>query len=429
MSISNDTARRSTDRSDEDTKKIRKEGETPRADDGREEQLAKDQPQEVQLYDSFDDMGLPDLLLRGIYGYGFEAPSAIQQKAVVPLSEGRDLIGQAEAGSGKTAAFLIGMLARIETHRRFPQALILAPVRELATQIHGVCQALSQYLPDVQNLCLIGGSSVRQDIKDLSRGAHVVIGTPGRLKHMINADYLNCRGLKTIILDEADELLSQGFKDDIYDIFQVCPQDVQACLFSATMPPEIVALSSRFLRDPVSIRVEKENLNRLDCVQQFYVDCGDARWKLDTLLDIYSALDINQSMIFTNTKQGCARLYADLEERDFTCQVIHGGMTQQERNLAMQAFKTGSARILLSTGLLKRGIDVQAVNLVVNYDLPTNREVYIHAVNRVGRYGRKGVAINFLGGGRDMEMLRELERYYNTEVREMPDPAEVARYM
>merc|ERR1719270_351617 len=186
-------------------------------------------------------------------------------------------------------------------------------------------------------------------------------------------NYLNCSGLKTIILDEADELLSRGFKDDNYDIFQVCPEDVQACLFSATMPPEIVALSSRFLRDPVTIRVEKQNLNRLDCVQQFFVDCGEARWKLDTLLDIYNALNINQSMIFANTKAGCDRLYADLEARDFTCQVIHGGMTQQERNLAMQAFKSGSARILLSTGLLKRGIDVQSVNLVVNYDLPSNR--------------------------------------------------------
>lgn len=424
MSISNETARFSTARSDVVGKETRLEGETPRGDEVRG-QLAK----EIKLYESFEGMDLPDLLLRGIYGYGFEAPSAIQKKAVVPMSKGSDLIGQAEAGSGKTAAFLIGMLGRLEAHKRYPQAMILAPVRELATQIYGVCQALSQYMTDVETLCLIGGSSVRQDIKDLSRGCHVVIGTPGRLKHMISSDYLNCSGLKTIILDEADELLSRGFKDDIYDIFQVCPEDIQACLFSATMPPEIVALSSKFLRDPVMIRVEKEDLNRLDCVQQFFVDCGEPRWKLDTLLDIYGALNINQSMIFTNTKAGCDRLYADLEARDFTCQIIHGGMNQQERNLAMQAFKSGSARILLSTGLLKRGIDVQTVNLVVNYDLPTNREIYIHAVNRVGRYGRKGVAINFLAGSRDLQMLKDLEQYYNTEVREMPDPSEIARYM
>lgn len=424
MSISNETVSCFAARSDVVRKETRSEGETPRGGEVREETTP-----EVKLYDSFDDMGLPDLLLRGIYGYGFETPSAIQKTAVVPLSLGCDMIGQAEAGSGKTAAFLIGMLAQMEAEKRFPQAMILAPVRELATQIYGVCHALSQYQTGVETLCLIGGSSVRQDIKDLSRGCHVVIGTPGRLKHMISMNYLKCGGLKTIILDEADELLSQGFKDDIYDIFQVCPENIQACLFSATMPPEIVALSSRFLRDPVTIRVEKEDLNRLDCVQQFFVDCGEARWKLDTLLDIYNALNINQSMIFTNTKASCDRLYADLEARDFTCQVIHGGMTQQERNLAMQAFKSGSARILLSTGLLKRGIDVQSVNLVVNYDLPSNREVYIHAVNRVGRYGRKGVAINFLAGPRDLEMLQELEKYYNTEVREMPDPSEIARYM
>jgi translation initiation factor 4A len=246
---------------------------------------------------------------------------------------------------------------------------------------------------------------------------------------MIEAGYLQCGGLKTIVLDEADELLSRGFQESIYEIFQVLPADIQACLFSATMPPEIIALSSKFLRDPVSIRVANEDLNRLDCVQQFYVDTGEERWKLDTLLDIYAALDINQSMIFVNTKQKCDRLYADLEERDFTCQVIHGGMSQQDRNLAMLAFKSGSARILLSTGLLKRGIDIQAVNLVLNYDLPNSMEVYIHAVNRVGRYGRKGVALNFLAGQRDIQMLQDIERHYNTEIKEMPDPKEIARYM
>lgn len=403
---------------DESSHKAERPEGTPKAD-----------KKTVEVYSTFDDMGLSEELLRGIYGYGYEHPSAIQTKAIVPMAAGNDMLGQAEAGSGKTAAFLIGLLQRIELKERYPQGIILAPVRELAKQIHDVCVALAQYLPGFKTRCLVGGSSVRGDIQALSGGLQVVVGTPGRMKHMINSGYLQCGRLKTIVLDEADELLSRGFKDDIYDIFQVVPPDVQACLFSATMPQEIVELSTRFLRNPTSIRVENHDLNRLDCVAQYYIDVGAEQWKLDTLTDIYQMLDIQQSMIFTNTKQKCDRLYADLEARDFTCTVIHGGMTQEERNLAMRAFKSGSSRVLLSTGLLKRGIDIQAVNLVVNYDLPANRDTYIHAVGRVGRYGKKGVAINFLAGGRDIDMLHDIERYYNTEVKEMPDPSEISRFM
>lgn len=424
--------------------KVCVEGETPRAHSKhspQEPKLAKEKssgpnkPQankevEVKEIDSFDDMGLPNDVLRGIYGYGFEKPSNIQMRGIKPMAQGNDMLVQASAGAGKTGCFVIGLLSNIDTSSRVTQGLILAPVRELAKQTYDVTMALSQYMKGFKTYCCRGGTSVRNDIRALREGQQVVIGTPGRLLHMIREKYLQIDQLRTIILDEADELLSRGFQDAIYDVFQYVPQNVQACLFSATIPDEIVRLSNKFLRpNKVSIRVQNKDLTRIGDIKQFYLDVENDQWKLQTLMDLYAELSVNQSIIFTNTKDRCDRLYEDLERNDFTCTVIHGGMEQSQRNLAIEAFKSGSSRVLLSTGLIKRGMDFQSVNLVINYDLPMDKHLYIHAVGRVGRYGRKGVAINFVAGHRDVDMMKEIEEHYNTQIDEMPCPEEIMKHM
>lgn len=248
--------------------------------------------------------------------------------------------------------------------------------------------------------------------------------------HMIKDGYVNLHKLKTIVLDEADELLSRGFKDAIYDISDYLPQKRQVCLFSATMPPECVELCKEILRpNRCSIRVEKQDLSRIGDIHQFYIDVGREHDKLQVLLDIYEAVSVSQSIIFTNRKTTCEELYRELEGKDFTCTMIHGDMEQAQRNAAMKEFKSGSSRVLLTTGLIKRGMDFQGVNLVVNYDLPHDVHVYIHAVGRTGRYGRKGVAINFLAGKRDVSMLRAIEEHYNTEINEMPFPEALMKLM
>merc|ERR1712216_916158 len=234
-----------------------------------------------EVHETFDAMGLHENLLRGIYSYGFEKPSAIQQRAIRPVIDGRDTIGQAQSGTGKTATFVIGCLQRINFDTRSCQSLILAPTRELANQIHKVVQALGDYLKVKCHVC-IGGTSVRDDIDSLRDGQHVVVGTPGRVYDMISKRHLRIDDLLTFVLDEADEMLSRGFKDQIYDIFKTLPPNVQVCLFSATMPPEILDMMAKFMRDAVRILVKKDELTVVG-VQQFYVAIEKEEWKLDTL--------------------------------------------------------------------------------------------------------------------------------------------------
>jgi len=373
----------------------------------------------IRAYTSFDDMNLKDQLLRGIYGYGFEKPSAIQQKAIVPMVSGRDIIGQAQSGSGKTAAFVVGALAQVEPKKRKCQALVLAPTRELAIQIHSVATQIGRYM-DLQVISLIGGSSVRNDIGALQNGVHMCVGTPGRVGHMIGEGFLQCNNLKLFVLDEADELLSRGFMDSIYDIFQYMPNNIQACLFSATMPNEVLEVTTKFMREPISILVKAEELT-LEGIEQFYIYVEQEQYKLETLCDLYEYLCISQSMIYVNTRNKCEGLARDMDQRDFSISMMHSQMDRDQRKDVMSKFRSGASRVLISTDLLARGIDVQGVSLVINYDLPLNRENYLHRIGRSGRFGRKGVAINFVKQD-DTETLKELEQYYGTEIREMPDP-------
>lgn len=356
-------------------------------------------------------------LLRGIYAYGFEKPSAIQQRAIVPLMSARDTIAQAQSGTGKTATFTIAVLQNINVAERYCQALLLAPTRELASQIVKVVMSLGDYLGVSCHAC-IGGTAVRVDIQRLEAGVQVVVGTPGRVYDMINRRALNPSGIKFFVLDEADEMLSRGFKDQIYEVFQKLPQDVKVGLFSATMPQEVLELTTRFMRDPVRILVKRDELT-LDGIKQFYVMVEREDWKLDTLCDLYETLTITQAIIFTNTRRKVEWLTEQMHSRDFTVSSMHSDMDQKERELIMREFRSGSSRVLITTDLLARGIDVQQVSLVINYDLPTNRENYIHRIGRSGRFGRKGVAVNFMTQD-DVRTLREIEQFYNTHIEEMP---------
>jgi translation initiation factor 4A len=297
------------------------------------------------------------------------------------------------------------------------QTLILAPTRELAQQIHKVLTSLGDYMKVTSHAC-VGGTAVRDDIRIMQNGVQIVVGTPGRVYDMINRGALRLDSLKNFFLDEADEMLSRGFKDQIYDIFQHLPPKVQVCLFSATMPQEILQLTNRFMRDPIRILVKRDELT-LDGIKQFYVAVEREEWKLDTLCDLYETLTITQAIIYCNTRRKVDWLTEKMTQRDFTVSSMHGDMTQQERELIMKEFRSGSSRVLITTDLLARGIDVQQVSLVINYDLPTNRENYIHRIGRSGRFGRKGVAINFVTN-EDVRTLREIEQFYNTQVEEMP---------
>merc|ERR1712212_1481660 len=370
-----------------------------------------------EVCENFDDMELKEELLRGIYAYGFEKPSAIQQRAIVPCIKGFDVIAQAQSGTGKTATFSISILQQVKTSIKDCQALILAPTRELAQQIQKVVMALGDYMGAQCHAC-IGGTSVREDMHKLNNGIHIVVGTPGRVFDMISRRVLNVSEIKMFVLDEADEMLSRGFKDQIYDVFRPLNPNIQVVLLSATMPADVLEVTSRFMREPVRILVKKEELT-LEGIRQFYVSVEREEWKLDTLCDLYETLTITQAVIFCNTRRKVDWLTEKMHQRDFTVSSMHGDMEQKERDLIMKEFRSGSSRVLITTDLLARGIDVQQVSLVINYDLPNNRENYIHRIGRGGRFGRKGVAINFVTDD-DKRNLKDIEQFYNTQIDEMP---------
>ncbi|XP_041482380.1 eukaryotic initiation factor 4A-I-like [Lytechinus variegatus] len=370
-----------------------------------------------KMVDSFDNMGLKDSLLRGIYAYGFEKPSAIQQRAIMPCCEGKDVIAQAQSGTGKTATFAISILQQFDPNIKGCQSLVLAPTRELANQINKVVIALGDYL-QVKSRACIGGTSVREDMAALEGGVNVVVGTPGRVFDMIQRNYLSPNNIRMFVLDEADEMLSRGFKDQIYNVFSKLPTEVQVVLLSATMPADVLEVTKKFMRDPIRILVKKEELS-LDGIRQFYISVEKEEWKLDTLCDLYETLTITQAVIFCNTRRKVDWLHGKMHEKDFTVSIMHGDMDQKERDRIMKEFRTGSSRVLICTDLLARGIDVQQVSLVINYDLPTNRENYIHRIGRGGRFGRKGVAINFVPT-EDERNLKDIQQFYNTQVDEMP---------
>lgn len=369
-------------------------------------------------YTSFDDMNLKLKLLRGVYAYGFEKPSPIQSRAIVPILSKKDVIGQAQSGTGKTGTFLISTLQRVDETLKHPQALVLAPTRELASQIFGVLENLSSYL-DVQSILLVGGGTRRDDIRALEETPRqIIVGTPGRVYDMLKNRSLSSKELRMFVLDEADEMLSRGFEDQIYEIFQYIPQTCQTVLMSATMPPEALKITEDFMENPIKILVQNEELT-LEGIKQFYISIEKEAWKLETLVDIYSKLQVNQSIIYCNTKRTADWLVEQLNSRDYSVKCIHSNMKSEERKAVMKEFRDGELRVIIATDIISRGIDVQQVSIVINYDIPPLKDVYIHRIGRSGRFGRKGVAINFVTQD-DINKLKTIQTYYQTSIQEMP---------
>nr|VDC94006.1 unnamed protein product [Brassica oleracea] len=374
----------------------------------------------IEPITNFNDMGIKEDVLRGVYEYGFEKPSAIQQRAVMPILQGRDVIAQAQSGTGKTSMIALSVCQIVDTSSREVQALILSPTRELASQTEKTIQAIGLHA-NIQAHACIGGKSVGEDIRKLENGVHVVSGTPGRVCDMIKRKSLRTRAIKLLILDESDEMLSRGFKDQIYDVYRYLPPDLQVCLVSATLPHEILEMTSKFMTEPVKILVKRDELT-LEVrygIKQFFVAVEKEEWKFDTLCDLYDTLTITQAVIFCNTKRKVDWLSEKMRTNNFTVSSMHGDMPQKERDEIMNQFRSGDSRVLITTDVWARGIDVQQVSLVINYDLPNNRELYIHRIGRSGRFGRKGVAINFVKSD-DIKILRDIEQYYSTQIDEMP---------
>lgn len=363
-------------------------------------------------------MNLKYELLRGIYGYGYEKPSAIQSLAIVPITTDRDVIAQAQSGTGKTATFSIGLLQKIDLNVKGCQALVLAPTRELAEQSAGVVKALGTYLK-VKCISCVGGTPLPPLIDELhSQTNQVVIGTPGRVLSMMDQHHLVTENIKTFILDEADEMLSCGFKEQIYKIFQFLPKDVQVVLLSATIPNELMQITSQFMRNPIKILVKKEELT-LEGIKQYFVDVGEQKHKYPCLVDLYESISISQAIIFCNLKSTVSYLADSLRKDNFAVSDLHGDMSQEERTNILNRFRSGDSRVLITTDLLARGIDVQQVSLVINYDLPLEVENYLHRIGRSGRFGRKGIAINLVNA-KERPVLDQITSYYNTQIEEMP---------
>ena len=374
--------------------------------------------EDLEIFPTFDDMGLREDLLKGIYAYGFDKPSAVQQRAIVPIIKGRDVIVQSQAGTGKTGVFAIGSLQVIDLSLREPQVLILSPTRELAEQSQKVLLALGDYMK-IQVLCCIGGKSVEDDVRMLNHGVHIISGTPGRVFDMIQRRDLKTRSIKMLIIDEADEMLTKGFKDQVYDIYKYLPYSTQNVVVSATLPNEVLQMTTKFMaKDTIRLLVKRDELT-LEGIKQFFVYVDRDEYKFPTLCDLYDTLTITQAVIFCNEKTTVQWLCNKMRQHNFTVAMMHGDMPQKERDKIMTEFRNGQSRVLIATDIWGRGLDVQQVSLVVNYDLPINREMYIHRIGRSGRYGRKGVAINFVKSD-DVKILRNIEQYYATQIDEMP---------
>lgn len=366
---------------------------------------------------SFDDLNVNENILRGVYSHGFEKPSAIQSAAIPKMIEGRDLIAQAQSGTGKTGAFSIGTLCKIDESVQSTQSIILVPTRELADQVTKVITDLCSY-NKITVMKVIGGTNVNLCRDELSKNPHIVVGTPGRILDMIRRRYLPTIAVKLLTFDEADEILSQGFKEDIHDIIQSVDKDTQICIFSATLPEEILELTDKFMNNPERILVKQESLT-LEGIQQFFVNVKHNDWKYDVITDLYDTINVGQCIIYMNSKQKIIEIYERLIRDNFPVGYITGDRTVDERNNIMNEFRSGTLRILLSSDLLARGIDIQQLSLVINYDLPREKETYIHRIGRSGRYGRKGAAINLIND-REVEYLKSIEEFYDTQISEMP---------
>jgi translation initiation factor 4A len=373
----------------------------------------------LKRYDTFDEMGLNDELIRGIYAYGFEQPSKIQRVAIVPMSGHNDILAQSQSGTGKTGAFTIGSLSVVDISVKHPQVLVICPTRELSQQTERVARALGNYM-GLRVLSATGGNQLRSDISALKSGAQFVVGTPGRIFDLIRRGDLSVEHVQYIILDEADQMLEDLFAEQIKCILDnKFPSSCHLALFSATMPQNVIDIAETYLNNPVRILLPPDEVT-LEGIKQYYVKLDREEWRLPILLDLYQHIAVNQALIYVNKRQKAEWLAKQLTAQGFTLEYIHGEMEVAERKKRMDDFRSGTVRVLISTDLLARGIDVQQVSLVINFELPIQRENYVHRIGRSGRYGRKGVAINLVSE-EEVKMLQDISESYSTTISELPE--------
>ncbi len=381
----------------------------------------------VEDYPSWEDLNLKTEILRGLYAQGFENPSAIQRKAIHPFINGYDLIAQAQSGTGKTCTFCTSLLQIVDPKNKNCQALLVSPTRELAEQTREVMNRIGNWLK-VSTLLCIGKTDINQSINEIEEnGCTIVIGTPGRIIDMIEKKIINPSQIKTMVFDEADELLKNSFINDFKKILQITPPSSQICLFSASYKQENILLTNKFMKkNKVKILIKNEMLT-LDGITQFFINVEREDWKFDTLLDLFGTISACKTIVYINTiRKACwlqDKFVAAGYAKEGGAAVIHSDLEQSERRLIMKQFRDGDGRILVSTDLTARGIDVQQVSVVINYDLPTNIENYLHRIGRSGRYGRKGIAINFVTNN-DIRKLKEIQDYYQTQIVAMPKSVE-----
>src|ERR1700757_679717 len=361
---------------------------------------------------TFADLGLERDLLRALVDVGYDAPSPIQEQAIPPLLEGLDVIGQAQTGSGKTAAFGLPMLQYVDPDEGDVQGLVLTPTRELCIQ---VTQALRAYgrRKGVDVVAVFGGAPIRSQQSQLRAGGQVVVGTVGRVKALISRHSLVLNACRFVVLDEADEMLDLGFLEDVERILSLTPSSRQTALFSATMPPEIRRLADQYLYDPVTVKVQTATLT-VDTVEQFALEVRP-REKADRLVDVLRAERPEQAIVFVRTKIRCEQLFRTLRDRGMDVKAIHGDMTQGARDGVMISFKDGRLPLLVATDVAARGLDISGVSHVINYDVPTSPDVYVHRIGRTGRVGRSGRAITFVEPRQKRE-LAAIEKHIGTEI-------------
>lgn len=376
----------------------------------------------MEEIDRWDSMNLSNDILRGIYAYGFEKPSRIQCVSIRPIIDGNDVIAQAQSGMGKTGAFSIGVLSRIDISNNNTQALLLAPTHELAKQIAHVIRSLGNSMDGLRIKTLVGGTSIQEDAKELHDNCpHIIVGTTGRVYDMFRRKHVNTRNLKIMVLDEADEMLSTGFKDQIYDIFQYFPKDIQVAIFSATLPDTILNLTDKFMRNPVRIIMPPEQLS-LECITQYYVAMRHDDDKYDVIKDLFQQISVSQCIIYCNSVRRVMDLYRAMTDDGFAVCCIHSSMDKTERDKEFQQFRMGKYRVMISSNVTARGIDIQQVSIVINFDIPKCENTYLHRIGRSGRWGRKGMAINFVTK-KDIHYMRKIENHYHISIQELSSSA------
>lgn len=365
----------------------------------------------------WDDLDLKTELLRGIYSYGFENPSEIQQLAIYPIIQKQDVIAQAQSGTGKTGTFSISAIQNTDISINETQVLIMAPTRELVIQISKVIQGISTFIEGLKVKTLVGGTNVNDDINYLKNNTpHIVVGTSGRVFDMIKRRKLDIHTTKLFILDEADEMLSYGFQRQIQELFQYFNNNIQVAIFSATMPNEIIRLTDKFMNNPIKLTMQAENLS-LDGIAQHYIAIFDNEDKYTWIKNIFNKLSSTSTIIFVNDINNVIELYQRMLADGFPVCHIHSSLPKDERNNVINDFKKNKYNIMISSNLTARGIDIQQLNLVINYDIPNSVHTYLHRIGRSGRWGRKGTAINFVCE-KDVQRMKRIEQHYKINISE-----------